>query len=45
MEEKTRQNAENKQTIYLTGKIEIDGKPRQTAENKQTFELIQIGNC
>ena len=33
--EKTRQNAENKQTFDLTGKIEIVRKTRQNAENKQ----------
>ena len=41
MEGKTRQTAENKQTFYLTGKIEIEGKSgktRQNAKNKQTFE-------
>ena len=38
--EKTRQNAENKQTFDLTGKIEIEEKTRQNAENKQTFDLI-----
>ena len=37
---KTRQNAENKQTFDLTGKIEIEGKTRQNAENKQTFGLF-----
>ena len=31
--EKTRQNAEDKQTFGLTGKIEIDEKTRQNAEN------------
>ena len=36
--EKTCQNAENKQTFDLTGKIEIEGKTRQNAESKQTFE-------
>ena len=38
---KTRQNAENKQTLDLTGKIEIEGKrkSRQNSENKQTFEF------
>ena len=37
---KTRQMAENKQTIILNdGKIEIEGKIRQTAENKQTFAI------
>ena len=28
--EKIRQNAENKQTFVLTGKIEFEGKTRQT---------------
>ena len=37
MHSKTRQNAENKQTFDMTGKIEIDEKTRQNAENKQTF--------
>ena len=36
--EKTRQNAENKQTFHLNGKIEIREKTRQNAENKQTFD-------
>ena len=35
----TRQNAENKQTFGLTGKIEINEKTRQNSENKQTFDL------
>ena len=39
IEEKTRQNAENKQTFDLTGKIEYDGKTRQNEENKQTFDF------
>ena len=30
--EKIRQNAENKQTFDLSGKIEIEGKSRQTSE-------------
>ena len=34
---KSRQNAENKQTFDLSGKVEIEGKNRQNAENKQTF--------
>ena len=34
---KTRQNAENKQTFGLTGKIEINEKTRQNVENKQTW--------
>ena len=38
--EKTCQNAENKQTLDLTGKIEIEEKTHQNAENKQTFDLI-----
>ena len=37
--EKTRQNAENKQTFDLTEKNEIEGKTCQNAENKQTFHL------
>ena len=37
---KTRQNAENKQTVHLTGKTFLEGKTRQTAKNKQTFNLI-----
>ena len=37
--EKSRQNAENKQTFDLTGKIKIDEKTRQNTENKQTFDL------
>jgi len=36
--EKTRQNAENKRTFDLTGKIETR-KNRQNAENRQTFDL------
>ena len=39
---KSRQNAENKQTFALMGKIEFEQfeeKSRQTAENKQTFGL------
>ena len=36
---KSRQNAENKQTFVLTGKIEINEKTRQNAENKQTCDL------
>ena len=39
MNEKSRQNAENKQTLDLLGKIEIDEKSRQNTENKQTFDL------
>ena len=42
IEEKSRQNPENKQTfglIGLTGKTEIE-KTRQNAENKQTFDLM-----
>ena len=42
IEEKTRQNTENKQTFDLTEKIEIDGKTRQNAENKQTFGIFLI---
>ena len=39
-EEKSRQNAENKQTFGLTGKIEKKNeKSRQKAENKQTLGL------
>ena len=38
--EKTCQNAENKQTFGLTGKIEIEGKSRQNAENKQTEKSL-----
>ena len=34
IERKTRQNAENKQTVGLTRKIEIEGKTRQNFENK-----------
>ena len=43
MRGKTCQNAENKQTFYLTGKIEIDGKTRQNTEteNKQTYDLTE----
>ena len=37
---KTCQNAENKQTFGLTGKIESEGKSRQNAENKQTFGFV-----
>ena len=36
---KSRQNAENKQTSDLRGKIEIDEKSRQNVENKQTFDF------
>ena len=36
IDEKTCQNAENKQTFGLTGKNEIDEKTCQNAENKQT---------
>ena len=36
---KTCQNAENKQTFDLTGKIERNEKTRQNTENKQTFDL------
>ena len=39
IEEKTRQNAENKQTLDLTGKIEIEEKTRQNTDNKQTCDL------
>ena len=39
LREKTRQNAENKQTFDLTGKIGIEGKTCQNAENKQTCDL------
>ena len=39
--EKTRQNAENKQTLDLSGKIEIEGKTRQNAGNKQTFDFTR----
>ena len=35
--EKTRQNAENKQTLDFTVETEISEKTCQTAENKQTF--------
>ena len=38
--EKTRQNAENKQTFDLSGKIDIEGKTRQNTENKQTFGIF-----
>ena len=37
--EKSRQNAENKQTFDLSVEIEIEGKTRQNAENKQTFSI------
>ena len=37
---KTRQNAENKQTLDLRGKIEIERKTRQNAENKQQIEKL-----
>ena len=40
--EKTRQNAENKQTLDLSGKIEIEGKTRQNAENKQTLGILLL---
>ena len=40
--EKTRQNAKNKYTFDLSGKIEIKGKTRQNAENKQTFGIVLI---
>ena len=43
MRGKTRQNAENKQTFDLTGKIEIEVKTRQNAENRQTFDLNLTG--
>ena len=36
--EKSRQNAENKQTFDLTGKIGIDEKTRQNAKN--TYDLL-----
>ena len=36
---KTRQNAENKQTLDLMGKIEINENSRQNAKNKQIFDL------
>ena len=41
MEEKTRQNAENKQTFDLRAKIWNWGKSRQNAENKQTLYSIE----
>ena len=37
--EKTRQNAENKQTFGLTRKLKLSGNICQNAENKQTFHL------
>ena len=37
--EKTRQNAENKQTFESTAKIEIEEKTCQNAENKHTLDL------
>jgi len=36
--QKSRQNAENKQTFDLNEEIEINEKTRQNAENKQTLE-------
>ena len=39
LREKSGQNVESKQTLGLTGKIEIEGKTRQNDENKQTFGL------
>ena len=36
-----RQNAENKLTLDLTRKIEINEKTCQNAENKQTLELTR----
>ena len=44
IEEKFRQNAENKQTFGLTGKIEIDEKYRQNAENEQTLFIRKNEN-
>ena len=41
MIEKSCQNAENKQTFDLTGKIEMNEKTCQNAENKQTFGLTR----
>ena len=39
--EKTRQNAESKQTVRLIRreKLKLRRKTRQNAENKQTFDL------
>ena len=42
IEEKTRQNAENKQTFGLTGEIDIEEKTRQNAEINNL--LIRQGN-
>ena len=39
IDEKTRQNTENKQTFDLTAKIKIEEKTRQTDGNKQTLDL------
>ena len=40
--EKTRQNDENKQTLDLSGKLKLSGKTRQYAEKKQTLNLTGI---
>ena len=39
--EKTRQNAENKQTIDLTRKIEIQGKTRQNTEMNKLLTWVE----
>ena len=39
---KSRQNAENKQTFGLTGKIEIDEKSRSNVENKQMTGIFRV---
>ena len=41
MRGKTRQSAENKQTLDFSGKIEIEEKIRQNAENKQILDLSE----
>ena len=38
---KTRQTTENKQTLGLSRKNEINEKTRQNAENKQTFKKVR----
>ena len=42
MEEKTRQNAENKQTFDLTAKIEIEEKTRQTSDLIGNDEKLKL---
>ena len=38
---KTRQTTENKQTLGLSRKNEINEKTRQNAENKQTLKKVR----